>query len=167
MGEDPGRARGMGRGTFAPWAHGVHSRGPPARSPRVLSLVGMAFDVLADVVLVVHLAFILFVAAGALLAWRWPWLVWLHVPAVAWGVGIIVIGYECPLTPLEKWLRKRGGGEGYGGGFVDRYIENVIYPEEYTPLLRALAGVMIVTGYVGLFRREGPRRRASIPARGT
>lgn len=127
----------------------------------------MVFDVLAGVVLGVHLAFILFIAAGALLAWRWPWLVWLHIPAVAWGVGIIVIGYECPLTPLEKWLRRRDGGEGYEGGFIDRYIENVIYPEEYTPLLRALAALMIVTGYVGLFRREGPRRRESIPARGT
>ncbi len=127
----------------------------------------MVFDVLAGIVLVVHLAFILFVAAGALLAWRWPWLVWLHVPAVAWGVGIIVIGYECPLTPLEKWLRKRGGGEGYEGGFVDRYIENVIYPEEYTPPLRALAAVMIVAGYVALFRRGGPRRRESISAQGT
>ena len=124
----------------------------------------MVFDVLAGVVLVVHLAFILFVAAGALLAWRWPWLLWLHVPAVAWAVGIIVVGFECPLTPLEKWLRKRGGGEGYEGGIVDRYIENVIYPEEYTPLLRTLVAVMIVTGYAGLVRREGRRRRESIPA---
>lgn len=127
----------------------------------------MVFDAFAGVVLVVHLAFILFVAAGALLAWRWPWLVWLHVPAVAWGVGIIVIGYECPLTPLEKWLRKRGGGEGYQGGFVDRYIENVIYPEEYTPPLRALAAVMIVTGYLGLVRSKRTRRRDSIRASGT
>lgn len=124
----------------------------------------MVFDVLAGVVLVVHLAFILFVAVGALLAWRWSWLRWLHVPAVAWAVGIIVVGFECPLTPLEKWLRKRGGGEGYEGGFVDRYIENVIYPEEYTPLLRTLVAVMIVTGYAGLVRREGRRRRESIPA---
>jgi hypothetical protein len=127
----------------------------------------MVFDVLAGVVLVVHLGFILFVAAGALLAWRWPCLVWLHVPAVAWGVGIIVFGYECPLTALENWLRGRGGGEGYEEGFIDRYTENVIYPEEYTPLLRTLAAVMTVTGYVGLFRRQRPRRRESIPARGT
>lgn len=137
----------------------VHCRGQLERPSQVLSPVGMVFDVFAGAVLVVHLAFILFVAAGALIAWRWPWLVWLHVPAVAWGVGIIVVGYECPLTPLEKWLRKRGGGEGYQGGFIDRYVENVIYPEEYTPSLRALAAVMIVTGYVGLLRRQGARRR--------
>lgn len=77
-----------------------------------------------------------------------------------------MIGYECPLTPLEKWFRKRSGGKGYEGGFVDRYIENVIYPEEYTPPLRALAVVMIVTGYVGLFCSKGHPRRESIPERG-
>jgi hypothetical protein len=125
----------------------------------------MVFDVLAGVVLVVHLAFVLFVAAGAVVAWRRPCLVWLHVPAVAWGVGIIVFGYECPLTALEKWLRGRGGGEGYEEGFIDRYIEDVIYPEEYTPLLRALAAVVTVMGYVGLSRRERPRRRESTRCR--
>ena len=124
----------------------------------------MVFDVLAGVVMVVHLAFILFVAVGALLAWRWPRLVWLHVPAVAWGVGIIVIGYECPLTPLEKWLRRSAGDDGYEGGFVDRYVEGVIYPEEFTPLLRALAAVMIVAGYLRLFRSDGLRRQGSIQA---
>lgn len=118
----------------------------------------MVFDVLAAVVLVVHLAFILFVAAGALLAWRWPRLAWLHVPAVVWSAGIILIGYECPLTPLEKWLRRRGGGAAYEGGFIDRYVENVIYPEEYTPHLRALAAVMILAGYIGLLRRKSAGR---------
>lgn len=126
----------------------------------------MLFDVAADFVLVIHLLFILFIAAGALLAWRWPWLVWLHLPAVAWGTGIVLIGYDCPLTPLEKSLRRRGSGLGYEGGFVDRYIENVIYPEEYTPLLRALVAVMIFVGYVGLFRRRGRRLPESVPTRG-
>jgi uncharacterized protein DUF2784 len=134
-----------------------YADGSPAR--RGYPVLGMVFDGLADVVMVVHLAFILFVAVGALLAWRWPWLVWLHVPAVAWGVGIIALGYECPLTPLEKWLRRRAGDEGYEGGFVDRYVEDVIYPEEFTPLLRALAAVMIIAGYVRLFTRGAPGRR--------
>lgn len=113
----------------------------------------MAFDVLADVVMVVHLAFIVFVAVGALLASRWRRLVWLHVPAVAWSAGTIAVGYECPLTPLEKTLRRRAGGEVYDGGFVDRYVEDVIYPEALTPALRALATAMIVAGYVRFLRR--------------
>ncbi len=115
----------------------------------------MAFDVLADAVTVVHLAFIVFVAVGALLASHWRRLVWLHVPAVAWGAGIIAVGYDCPLTPLEKWLRRRAGDEPYDGGFVDRYVEGVIYPAEITPLLRTIAALLIVAGYVRFFRR-GP-----------
>lgn len=126
----------------------------------------MVFDVVADAVVVVHLAFIAFVAVGALLAWRWRWLVWLHVPAVVWGVGIIAIGWDCPLTPLEKWLR-RHDGQDYEGGFVDRYLEGVVYPEELTPVLRALAAVLVVVGYAHLLRRwHHPDEAAVPPARG-
>jgi hypothetical protein len=121
----------------------------------------MVYDVLADAVVVVHLAFILFVAVGALLACRWRWLVWLHVPAVAWGAGIIVIGWDCPLTPLEQWLRRQAG-ESYTGGFVDRYLEGVVYPEDLTPLLRAIAAVLVVVGYTQLLLGERQRRRRSI-----
>ena len=98
----------------------------------------MVFRLLADLVLVGHLAFILFVAAGGLLVWRWPWLVRLHAPAVAWGVAIITVGFTCPLTPLEKDLRRRAGEQGYRGGFVDHYIEGVIYPGGYAGAARKL-----------------------------
>jgi hypothetical protein len=121
----------------------------------------MAYDVLADAVVVVHVAFIVFVAVGALLAWRWRWLVWLHIPAVAWGVGIIVVGWVCPLTPLEKWLRRQDG-RSYEGGFVDRYLEGVVYPEDLTPLLRTLAAVLVVVGYAGLLRRRRRRDEGSM-----
>lgn len=124
----------------------------------------MLYRITADAVVVVHLAFIVFVAAGPLLAWRWPRLVWLHLPALAWGVGTVLIGVSCPLTGLEKGLRRIAGTEGYEGGFVDHYIEDVVYPGEYTLLLRALAVVVIVAGYLGLRRRvadapsfDGPR----------
>ncbi len=114
----------------------------------------MLYGILADAVMVLHLAFILFVATGALLAVRWPSLVWAHVPALAWAVGTVLIGFECPLTHLENALRRLSGAEGYDGGFVDRYIENVVYPEEYTLVLRALAAAAIVAGYVALSHRR-------------
>src|SRR4029450_2529595 len=98
----------------------------------------MVFRLLADLVVVVHLAFILFVAVGGLLVWRWPWLMRLHAPAVAWGTAIITIGFTCPLTPLEKELRRRAGEQGAPGGFVDHYIEGVIYPGTLAPVARAL-----------------------------
>lgn len=120
----------------------------------------MIYRIAADAVMVAHFAFILFVATGALLAWRWPRLVWLHVPALAWGLATLTIGIECPLTGLEKGLRQLAGTEGYTGGFVDHYLDNVVYPEEYGGLLRALAGMAIIAGYVLLHRRTSSARTA-------
>lgn len=114
----------------------------------------MLYGILADAVTVTHLAFILFVAAGALVAVRWPWLVWAHLPALAWGVGTVTIGFTCPLTSLELALRRLAGEDGFEGGFVDRYVEGVVYPERYTTLLRALAATAVVAGYVLLYRRR-------------
>lgn len=119
----------------------------------------MAARTLADLVVVVHLAFILFVGLGALLAWRWPRLVWLHVPAAVYGLTIVTVGFDCPLTPLEKHLRRRAGDAGYEGGFVDHYLEGVVYPGDATPLLQAVGAAAVVAGYAGLEWRR--RRRAS------
>ena len=127
----------------------------------------MLYRLLADLVVVVHLAFIVFVAVGALLAWRWPWVVIPHVPSLMWAVAIVTVGFDCPLTPLEKALRRRAGEEGYTGGFVDRYVEGVVYPESLTPWLRGLAAVAIVVGYAGLYRRWNratPARPVNPPA---
>lgn len=117
----------------------------------------MPYRLLADAVVFVHFGFILFVAAGAVLAWRWPRLVWAHLPALAWSVGTVAIGFPCPLTALEKALRRWGDVEVYNGGFVDRYIEDVVYPDQYSALLRTVALLLIVAGYYGL-RRSGRGR---------
>jgi hypothetical protein len=122
----------------------------------------MLFRTLGDAVMVVHLAFILFVAVGGLLAWRWPRLMWLHLATVVYGAGIIVIGWDCPLTPLEKGLRERGGQSVYEGGFVDRYIEGVVYPEEYAAHLRGVAMVLVVVAYARIVRNRS-RNRAESP----
>lgn len=114
----------------------------------------MVYRVLADAVMLVHLAFILFVAVGALLTWRWPRMAWVHLPALTWGVGTVTIGFPCPLTSLEKVLDRRADGDAYDGGFVDRYVEDVVYPGEYSSILRALAAAVVVIGYVGLQRRR-------------
>lgn len=123
----------------------------------------------ADAVVVLHFAFLVFLAAGSVLAWRWPRLVVAHLPAVAWGVISITVGLDCPLTPLEKHFRRLAGEQGYAGGFVDRYIEGVVYPERYTPVLRALIATAVVVGYVGWIRRSarppGPGARPNRAAR--
>ena len=122
----------------------------------------MLYRMLADVVVAVHLAFILFAAGGALLAWRRPWVAWLHVPSVAWAVAAVTVGVSCPLTSLELALRRLAGQEGYAGGFVDHYVEGVLYPASLTPLLRAAAFAALVVGYAGL--RQQRRRRSAAGA---
>lgn len=92
----------------------------------------MIYRLLADAVLLVHLAFIVFVVSGGLLLRRWPRLAWLHVPAVLWGVGIELSGAICPLTPLENTLRRLGGEAGYAGGFVENYLLPIVYPPGLT-----------------------------------
>ena len=110
---------------------------------------------LADLVVVVHLGFLVFVAVGALLAWRWRSLLWVHVASLSWAMASITLGLPCPLTTLEKFLRELAGDEVYRGGFVDHYVEDVVYPGSLTPWLHAVALVAIVVGYAGLRHRRG------------
>jgi Protein of Unknown function (DUF2784) len=127
----------------------VAACGQGRRYPRL----PVVYRIAADAVVVAHAGFILFVAIGGIAAWWWPRLLWLHVPAVAWGIGIVAAGFDCPLTPLEQRLRRLAGGRGYQGGFVDRYIEGVIYPGEYTRLVQALIALAVVVGWTVLIVR--------------
>lgn len=118
----------------------------------------MAYRFAADAVLLLHGAFILFVLGGALLALRWSRAPWLHLPAVAWGVGIELAGAVCPLTYLEVALRERAGQQGYAGGFVEHYLLPLVYPAGLTPAVQyVLAGVVLAVNlllYGWLLRRR-------------
>ena len=107
----------------------------------------MSYGVLADLVVALHAAFLVFVVLGGLLVARWPRVAWLHLPCVIWGVALIATGLECPLTGLEKWFIESGGAEPYAGGFVDHYVEDIVYPDELTPVLWAVAVGCFVVGY--------------------
>ena len=110
----------------------------------------MIYRLLADAVLLLHLAFIAFVVAGGLFIVRWPRLPWLHAPAVLWGVAIELCGCICPLTPLENWLRQAGGSQGYASGFTEHYLLPLIYPAELTRELQLVLGlgVLVLNGLV-------------------
>lgn len=82
----------------------------------------MPFTLLAGIVVLCHLGFLGFVLFGGLFFSRWSWLVWLHLPAVAYAILAQTIGWRCPLTDLEKWLRSLGGQEPYGAEFLPHYI---------------------------------------------
>ncbi|WP_072801846.1 DUF2784 domain-containing protein [Rhodococcoides yunnanense] len=114
----------------------------------------MLFRALADLTVVVHLAFIAYVVAGGFLAWRFPRTIWLHLCAAAWGFASIVVGIDCPLTALENWARTQAGDSALPStGFIAHYLTGVVYPESAVGLVRLLAaGAVIVswTGYVYL-----------------
>lgn len=99
---------------------------------------------LADVLVVVHLLFVFFVVAGGFFLLRWPRLAWLQLPAAVWGAFIEFSGWVCPLTPLENRLRALGGGSGYSGGFVERYLLPVLYPEHLTAPTQHMLGAIVI-----------------------
>lgn len=105
--------------------------------------------ILADALVMMHLLFVAFVVAGGFLLVRWPKLLWLHLPAAAWGATIEFTGWICPLTPLENHLRILGGGSAYSGGFVERYLLPILYPENLTlPIQQVLGGGVVVVNLV-------------------
>ena len=116
---------------------------------------------LADAVVVVHGAFVVFAVAGGLLVLRHRGVAWLHVPAVAWAAFIEFSGGVCPLTPLENALRKLAGDRGYSGGFVDHYLTPIIYPAGLTPRIQAALGVAVLVLNVGVYAWAWRRRPRS------
>jgi cytochrome c biogenesis protein CcdA len=122
----------------------------------------MLYVLAADAVVVFHFLFIAFVMTGALLALRWRWLVWLHLPAVAWGMAVEFLHLYCPLTPLENFFRMKAGVEGYDGDFVGHYLIPLIYPQGLTPQIQTvLGGVVLVVNLVayGILIRQSRLRR--------
>jgi hypothetical protein len=114
---------------------------------------------LADALVVVHLAFIVFVVAGGFAVLRWPRLAWLHLPAVAWGIFAEATATTCPLTPLENLWRRQAGDAGYPGGFVEHYLVPIVYPAGLTPrgqlaLAFAVAAINLAVYVVVLRRRR-------------
>jgi len=122
----------------------------------------MLYRILADCVVLVHAAFVMFVLLGGFLAWRWRWVAVLHVPAAIWGVLIEYRGWICPLTPLENALRVKAGQAGYSGGFVEHYLLPAMYPSGLTPRIQAGLGTLVlvvnVVAYTIFVRRlmRGP-----------
>ncbi|BAU72955.1 DUF2784 domain-containing protein [Metapseudomonas furukawaii] len=104
----------------------------------------MIHGLAADAVLLLHLAFILFVVLGGLLVLRWPRLALLHLPAVAWGATVECLQLLCPLTPLENRLRRLAGERGYEGGFIEHYLEPLIYPAGLTPGIQLGLGALVL-----------------------
>lgn len=118
----------------------------------------MLLRLTADAVLLLHLAFILFVMLGGALALRWRWMPIIHIPAAVWGFFVELTGRICPLTPLENYFRARAGQTGYSESFIEHYLLALIYPEGLTrDIQHALAGLVVLINaaiYGWLFYRR-------------
>jgi len=123
----------------------------------------MAWRLLADLLVTLHLAFAAFVVFGGFLAWKWRWAVLAHLPALVWGFWIETSGRICPLTPLENHLRHLAGEAGYQGGFLDHYVVPILYPPGLTRpdqwVLAALLLAINLLAYGALLRPHRHLRR--------
>lgn len=121
---------------------------------------------LADLLVLVHLSYVAFVVLGAGLVFRWPWLAWVHLPAVSWAAVVELAGWICPLTPLEVAWRVRAGEAGYAGGFVETYLLPALYPPELTREVQVGLGLLVLGLNAGLYglilRRRGRAGRRSV-----
>ena len=121
----------------------------------------MRYRALADLVVTLHLAFVIFTALGGLLALRWRWVPWVHLPAAAWGGFVEVTGRVCPLTPLENWLRGAAGGSAYEGDFVQHYLMPIVYPPGLNQEIQFALAVVLVIVNIGVYAVVW-QRRASV-----
>ncbi len=124
----------------------------------------MLYQTLANGIVGLHLAFILFAMLGGLLVLRWPRCGFIHVPSVAWAALVELMHWPCPLTPIENWLRNAGGRGEYERGFVEHYLIPVIYPPGLSPTHQIALGVALVALNLGVYFvlwRRATRLRAS------
>ena len=118
----------------------------------------MTYRVLADLTVLLHFAFLVFVVAGALAARRYRPLLVAHLGAVAWGTYVEASGRLCPLTSLENHLRQRAGEAGYSGGFIEHYLLPIVYPEGLTRNGQIALAVLVVALNTVLYARILRRR---------
>ena len=111
----------------------------------------MIYRIAADVTVLFHLLFIVFVVAGGLLAFYWNPVIWIHLPPLAWGTWNQFVGVKCPLTPLENYFRVRGGKAGYTTSFIDHYLLAFVEPERNNELVQWALGAVLVAANLGLY----------------
>jgi len=104
----------------------------------------LLYRLAADLLVLLHLLFILFVIAGGFAVLKWHWMAFVHLPAAAWGALIEYRGWICPLTPMENRLRQLAGEQGYAEGFIEHYILPVIYPSGLTRDLQTTLGTIVI-----------------------
>ncbi|MCK5002875.1 MAG: DUF2784 domain-containing protein [Gammaproteobacteria bacterium] len=104
----------------------------------------MLYQIAVDLIVLLHLAFIVFALAGGLLIFKWRWLIWLHIPAALWASVMVIMRWICPLTPIENKLRQAAGLEAYSNSFIEQYLIPVIYPQGLNRETFIAMGVVVI-----------------------
>ena len=112
----------------------------------------MLYQISADLIVVLHFSFVLFVLFGGFLLIKWPRLMWLHLPSVAWGIFVEFSGWICPLTPLENWLRAQAGEATYAGDFIVRSLSSILYPDALTHEIQLILGTALLIVNLAIYR---------------
>ena len=107
------------------------------------------YELAADLTLIVHFAFIIFVVFGGILFLISTKIIYVHVPALIWGIYIELTHSVCPLTYLENWFLQKSNLSTYSEGFIQNYLLPVVYPQSLTEDLQTnLAIVLIVANMI-------------------
>ncbi|MGM1058800.1 DUF2784 domain-containing protein [Saccharothrix sp. Mg75] len=119
----------------------------------------------AELVMVVHFGVLLFLVVGGFLAWRWPRLLYFHLAMATWGLLVVLFPLACPLTWLENTFRTAAGQEPLVSGFIDTYIDGVLYPDAAARPVQVLVALAVITSWVGYYlkRRAGQTSSARTP----
>ena len=102
------------------------------------------YELLAKIVLLIHLSFIFFVVIGAFSCLINTKFIYLHLLALGWGIYIEFTSSICPLTYLENWLLIKGRASFYDGGFIENYIIKIVYPECLNSDIQVILGLILI-----------------------
>lgn len=111
----------------------------------------MIYRIIGDAAMLFHFAFILYIAIGGFIAWKWPRTIWAHLAVAIYGLSISIFAWTCPLTHIENWGRRNAGQAGLAEeGFIDHYLTGVIYPADNLREVQIGVGVIVVLSWTGL-----------------
>ena len=102
------------------------------------------YELFANLTLIAHLIFILFVIFGGLLFFIFSKVFYIHLPALFRGIYIELTNSVCPLTYLENWFLNKAGLATYSNGFINNYLYPLIYPEGLTNNIQLYLGITLI-----------------------